>query len=398
MKSINKINQAVILAGGLGTRLKPFTDTNPKPMYPFYGKPFLEYIILMLKEQGFNDFLLLLGYLPEKIIEYFGDGSKFGIKIEYSVSDIENETGKRIKIASDLIKDTFFLVYCDNLFPVQIDKMQESFFSSEALVQITAYSNEDSYTKNNLIIDENNYIKIYDKSRKTQGLKGVDIGFAIIKKEVIDLLPNENISFEGFLYPNLSKNNKLKAFITEHRYYSVGSYERLKLTEEFLSDKKTIILDRDGVLNKKAPKAQYITSWNDWVWLDGAKEALKLLTENEFRIIIVSNQAGINRGFMTVSDLETIHDKMIKDVINEGGYINKIYYCPHDWNENCACRKPKAGMLFQAQKDFHIDLTKTYFIGDDERDIMAANIAGCLSALVDESNSLLKIVKNLILR
>ena len=100
--------QAVILAGGRGTRLAPLTDTCPKPMIQFHGKPFLEYLIEMLKEQGFRRILLLLGYLPEVIQEYFGDGSRWGVSIEYSISPVEDDTGLRVKLAQPKIEPVFF--------------------------------------------------------------------------------------------------------------------------------------------------------------------------------------------------------------------------------------------------------------------------------------------------
>ena len=98
---MKKINQAIILAGGYGTRLKPYTDTNPKPMYPFEGKPFLEYLINQVKDFGITNILLLLGYLPDKIIDYFGNGEKWGVNITYSITPVEYETGLRLKNALD---------------------------------------------------------------------------------------------------------------------------------------------------------------------------------------------------------------------------------------------------------------------------------------------------------
>ena len=117
------IKQAVILAGGLGTRLRPITDKIPKPMIQFHGKPFLEYLIELLKEQGIEEIILLLGYLSEKVVEYFGDGDKFGIKILYSISPVEDDTGLRIFKAKDIIKDEFLLLYCDNYWPLNLQKM-----------------------------------------------------------------------------------------------------------------------------------------------------------------------------------------------------------------------------------------------------------------------------------
>jgi len=391
-----KITQAVILAGGRGTRLAPITDAIPKPMIKFHGKPFLEYLIEMLRDQGFKRILLLLGYLPETIQEYFGDGNKWGLSIEYSISPVEYETGLRLKIARYQIDPVFLLMYCDNYWPMNFDSMWNQFTSSGAMAQITVYRNTDKYTKDNIQVGADSYVTIYDKSRTEQNLQGVDIGFIILKNDVVDLLPDENISFEKFIYPKLVKERQLSAFVTNHRYYSVGSHERLPMTNDFLARTPTIFLDRDGVLNKKMPRAQYVCSWKDWSWLPGAKEALTLFKEAVYRVILITNQPGIARGFMTEEDLSAIHQRMIEEVRSAGGEIFAIYHCPHGWDDGCECRKPRPGMLFKAQRDHHIDLSRTYFIGDDERDTEAGIAAGCKTLSVSEDTPLLKIVQNIL--
>jgi D-glycero-D-manno-heptose 1,7-bisphosphate phosphatase len=218
-----------------------------------------------------------------------------------------------------------------------------------------------------------------------------------MRKELIARLLEENVGLEETLFPSLIRDRQLAAFVTHHRYYSVGDTFRLPITEAFLARRPAIILDRDGVLNEKAPRANYVRNWGEFKWLPGAKESLRLLKEAGFRVIIVSNQAGINRGAMAEDDLFDIHRRMVKEAEQAGGRIDAIYYCPHDWEEGCECRKPKPGMLFQAQHDFNLDLSRTLFIGDDERDGQAAEAAGCLSALVSDEKTLLKTVQSILL-
>src|SRR5262245_9324198 len=186
------------------------------------------------------------------------------------------------------------------------------------------------------------------------------------------------------------------AYVTDHRYYSVGSHRRLPLTEAFLARRPAVILDRDGVLNKKPPQAHYVGSWQEFEWLPGAREALRLLKEAGYRVILVSNQAGIARGTMTMSSLDQIHERMKQDVIEAGGQIDAIYFCPHDWDESCECRKPKPGMLFQAQRDHNLDLSRTVFIGDDERDAQAADAAGCPFVSVSAATPLLTVAHQIL--
>ncbi len=385
--------QAVILAGGRGTRLRPLTDSMPKAMIPFCQKPFLEYLLEHLKEQGFESVLLLLGYLPEVIQNHFGDGSALGIRIDYSVTDTENETGRRIKLAEEKLEPYFFLMYCDNYWPMRTTDMWNHFIKTDALAQITVYTNKDNYSRSNVLVDNDGMVVCYDKTRSADNLQGVEIGFAIVRKDVLELLPDENVNFEKIIYPLLARRRQLSAYLTDHRYYSVGSYERLHLTELFLERHPAIILDRDGVLNEKPPKANYVRSWDDFKWLGGAREALRILKNLGYTIIVVSNQAGIARGAMTEKDLADIHRQMKKELASDGAGVDAIYYCPHGWDDGCECRKPKAGMLFQAQRDFNLDLSRTYFIGDDVRDEQAAKLAGCKSLMVGEDLSLLHIVR-----
>lgn len=391
-----KVRQAVILAGGLGTRLAPFTEHAPKPMYCFEGRPFLEYLIIQVKSFGIKDIVLLLGYSPQKIMDYFLRGEQYGVHITYRITPVEYDTGARIKMAEDILEDHFLLMYCDNYCPIDFSKLQESYFKNHAMVQITAYANKDEYTKDNLLLNGEGQVLCYDKKRTVAGLKGVDIGYAIISKQVLNLLPEESCNFEALVYPEMVKAGRMFAEVTEHRYYSIGSWQRIELTRQFLKPVKTIFLDRDGTLNVKPAKACYVESPKEFVWIDGAREAVALLKKAGYRVILVSNQPGITKGNLTIEKLDEIHNKMQSELEEKGGAIDAIYYCPHNWDDGCDCRKPKPGMFYQAQKDYSLNLTKCVMIGDDERDMEAAKAAGCIGILIDDNYTLLQAVKQLL--
>jgi D-glycero-D-manno-heptose 1,7-bisphosphate phosphatase len=376
--------------------MRPLTDLRPKPMIEIHGMPFLEHQILMLREQGFQRVLLLLGYLPEVVRDYFGDGRKWGIEIDYSITAVEDNTGRRIKLAEPKLADCFLLVYCDNYWPMQMDRMWRRFVEVGAPAMLTVYANKDNYTKHTLKVDEAGFVTVYDKTHKRTDLQGTEISFSIFRKELVGLLPDTNVSLEETLFPALIQGRQLAAYVTQHRYYSIGDTPRLPITEAFLARRPAIILDRDGVLNAKPPRANYVRTWEEFKWLPGAKESLRALNQAGFRIIVVSNQAGVNRGAMTEADLLEIHRRMVKETELAGGRIDAIYYCPHDWDEGCECRKPKPGMLFQAQRDFTLDLSRILFIGDDERDAQAADAAGCLSALVSDQRPLTAVINEVI--
>jgi histidinol-phosphate phosphatase family protein len=390
--------QAVILAGGRGTRMRPLTETRPKPMVEFHGKPFLEYVIEMLREQGFTSVLLLLGYLPEVIERHFGDGRRFGVDIGYSRSAPDDLTVSRLQLARGRIEETFLLMYCDNYWPMRMDRMWDSYRELGAPAMVTVYANKDGYRpgKDSIRVDDSGFVEVFDRTRTAPGLKGVEISYAILDRSVLDLLPEQDELVEQALYPLLAERHELSAYVTDHRYYSVGSLERLPVTERFLARRPTVILDRDGVLNRKPPRARYVTRPQDFEWLPGALEALRLLNEAGYTVVVVSNQAGVARGAMTRADLHAVNDRMLAETAAAGGQIEAVYCCTHDWDAGCECRKPAPGMLFWAQRDFDLDLTRTPFIGDDVRDREAADAAGCPSVLLDDRTTLLDAVRDLV--
>jgi len=263
---------------------------------------------------------------------------------------------------------------------------------------VTVYRNRDGYRpgKDSVVVDERGYVRAFDKSRTVPGRQGVEISYAILTRPVLEVLPAQDELIELALYPQLAERGQLGAYLTDHRYYSVGSLERLPVTERFLARRPAVILDRDGTLNRRPPKASYVTRPEQFEWLPESLEALRLLRAADYTVAVVSNQAGINRGAMTGADLEAIHRRMLADVEEAGGRIDAIFHCPHDWDEGCECRKPAPGMLFEAQRDFDLDLTRTPFIGDDERDGQAADAAGCPFTMVDEEHTLLDAVQELV--
>ena len=177
-----KVKQAVILAGGTGTRIRPLTDTVPKPMILLNKKPFLEYLIEFLKNNGITEVVLLLGYLSQKVVDYFGDGSQFNIQIKYSIGDVSFETGKRIKNAEHLLDDHFLLMYCDNYLPLNLHTLFAFHEKQKTVATVTVYTNKDNITKNNIYVDDQGYVTRYDRTRKEPNLNGVEIGFYIFQR------------------------------------------------------------------------------------------------------------------------------------------------------------------------------------------------------------------------
>jgi D-glycero-D-manno-heptose 1,7-bisphosphate phosphatase len=141
--------------------------------------------------------------------------------------------------------------------------------------------------------------------------------------------------------------------------------------------KRAVFLDRDGVINRKAAEGEYVTRWEDFHFLPGVAEAISSLDRAGWSVIVISNQRCVAKGLLTIAELEAIHQKMLEELARSGAKLDGIYYCPHDKEPPCACRKPSPRMLLRAAQEHQIDLTSSWMVGDSESDIEAGKRAGC---------------------
>ncbi|MDA8142069.1 MAG: D-glycero-beta-D-manno-heptose 1,7-bisphosphate 7-phosphatase [Desulfobacteraceae bacterium] len=138
---------------------------------------------------------------------------------------------------------------------------------------------------------------------------------------------------------------------------------------------KVVFLDRDGVINRDSP--DYIKSWDEFEFLPNSLEALRMLTQAGYHLIVITNQSIIGRGWVDQTVLDHTHAQLRAAVAAAGGRIHDIFFCPHHPDDGCDCRKPKPGLIIQAQKKYEIDLSTTVMIGDNAKDILCGRNAGC---------------------
>ncbi len=225
------ITQAVIFAGGRGERLKPLTDHMPKPMAPVLGRPFLDYLISTLIDIKIKKILILVGYKAQTIMSRYKDGLSNGIKIEYSVGTEEDLTGRRLLDAYARLDDSFLLMYGDNYWPIEINAMTAHFKAVNLPAMTTVYSNKNGSAEygfdNNTLVNKG-IVSCYDKKRQTPGLNGVDIGYFMLKKTILNPAISGNISFEESILSALAVEQRLAAYVTDRQYYYITNFNTLK--------------------------------------------------------------------------------------------------------------------------------------------------------------------------
>ena len=407
------------MAGGKGTRIASVNSEVPKPMIPILGKPILEYQLECLRRQGFDDVILVVGHLGHVIKEYFGDGSgnspatgsPFGVKIEYVTEESPLGTAGALFLLKEKLGEDFLLLCGDIIFDIDVNRFYEFHKKRGGVATLFTHPNSHPYDSGIIMADEagrvTNWLHKEDKrlwyrNRVNAGLhffshrifeqglfqelKKVDLDREVLKP----LIPTGQL----FVYDS---PEYVKDMGTPDRFYSVTEDIRSgKVHNKNLSNpQKCVFLDRDGTVNRYVG---FLRSLDELELLPGAAEAIRKINESGYLAIIATNQPVIARGEVTVPQLQEIHNKLETLLGQEGAYVDAIYYCPHHPHKGyegeipelkieCQCRKPKAGMLLQAAKDFNIDLSCSYMVGDGENDVLCGKNAGCMSFLLTDEET-----------
>lgn len=402
--------KVVIIAGGKGTRLKDIAKDIPKPMVPINGKPILEYQIELAKRYGFTDILILTGHLGDQIETYFGNGAKWGVTINYFQEPKPLGTAGCVKEVADQLTEDFFVFYGDTVMDVALDRMLAFHKKSNALGTLFLHPNDHPYDSDLAEIDAQGVVttfhaKPHDEKRYYRNL--VNAALYILKPEMLNYIEKlVSADFGKHIFPRaIAVGEKLAGYVSPEYVKDMGTPDRYeKVGNDLMSGKVSrlnlnnqraaIFLDRDGVINKDV---DLIESPERFELLPGAAEAIKLINKSEYLAIVVTNQPVIARNLCDFADLQEIHNKMETLLGQERAFVDAIYFCPHhpdkgypeervEYKIDCACRKPKPGMLLQAAQDYNIDISRSYIIGDRETDIQAGQAAGVKEAILVEQN------------
>tara|TARA_B100001964_G_C14239734_1_gene604342 strand:+ start:861 stop:2987 length:2127 start_codon:yes stop_codon:yes gene_type:complete len=377
-----RIKQAVFFCGGVGKRLLPLTKTIPKPMTLIDDMPFLWHLLKQFSDQGINNFLLLTGYKSKIIKNYFKNGSKWKWKIKYHEGPINWKTGKRLFESKKLLNDYFFLNYSDNFMNFDFNKMKNSHKKEKKAISLSVVKKKFG----NIYLDNKKNLIVYNNKRGNPKFNFVEIGYMLVdKKKIFKYLNKNNINFSDY-FNTIIRDHNMNYNFSDFNYLSISDLIRLSITKKFFKQKKVIFVDRDGIINKKKPKGQYVSKWKEFEFIKENLKGLYLLCKSGFKFILITNQAGVERKLISPKALNLIHNKMLLYLKRKKIDILKIYCCPHHWDTDCYCRKPKPGLFFEASRKYNVFLKKTLYIGDDPRDCEAAFNSGSNSILIQKKN------------
>lgn len=417
------------MAGGRGTRIAELFPNIPKPLISVDGMPILEREIRSLASQGFKDLILTVGYLADKIISYFGDGSRLGVKIDYFVEETPlGNSGALFQLRDKIGEEPFLLLNADAAFDVDFNRMLEFHKKHGGLVTLFTHPNSHPYDSGLIIADNDGKVEKWlskEDDRPKWYNNRVNAGLHVINPKVLEIslknldidqetgFPKGKVDLDRQILKPLCGTGKMFCYDSPEYVKDMGTPDRFHQVEadykngvvqakNLKNKQKAIFLDRDGTINKYVG---FLRNIDDFELIDGVSEAIRHINQSGYLAIVVTNQPVIARGEVTWDELHEIHRKMETLLGKDGAYIDGIYICPHhpdkgfegerpEYKFNCDCRKPKPGMLMQAAKDFNIDLSLSYMIGDSDNDMKAGEMGGCRKSMkVDECNSLYKIVE-----
>lgn len=389
------MTEAVILAGGLGTRLRDTLPGLPKVMAPVAGRPFLFYVINYLRSQGIEKFIFSLGYMHDLIESYLNDQFST-LNFQCSIEEEPLGTGGAILLASAKATGRDLVVMNgDTLFKADLHRAAafHSDKKAECTILLKPMKTFDRYGV--VEIDEAGRVKDF-KEKQFYQAGNINGGTYIINvKKFREMNFSEKFSFEKDYLEKYCRQQLFYGLVDDAYFIDIGvpeDYERAQselsqppLDLSAINKDWTLFIDRDGVINHEK-KEDYILNWDEFRFYDGVKDAMAKLPARFGRVIVVSNQRGVGKGLMTEVNLADIHEKMIKEIAGAGGRVDNIYYCSSTENKH-PDRKPNPGMAFRASNEIPgIDLTHSVMLGNKLSDMRFARNAGMYAIFLTTTN------------
>jgi D-glycero-D-manno-heptose 1,7-bisphosphate phosphatase len=385
--------QAVILAGGKGTRLGALTGGLPKPLVAVGGKPFIHYLIAALRRHDFTDLVLLVGPFIEVYRRVLGDGSALGVRLTLVPEEPPADTAGALTLVAPHLAPRFLVLNGDSFLDFNLLDLAARDSAQRWLAWLALREVPDAGRYGAVTLAGDRVTSFGEKSASGRGI--INGGVYWLRRDILGEIGPLPASLERDVLPKLVARGLVRGAVYDGRFIDIGTPEDLARGGTLLPQWETrpaAFLDRDGVLNHDNG---YVHRAEDFVWIDGAKAAVKRLNDRGCLVFVVTNQSGIARGLYGPEEVETLHRWMNDQLRAAGAHIDAFYYCPHHpdgvapgYSIVCDCRKPAPGLLLQAMREWPVQREASFMIGDKAIDMEAAAAAGVTGFRFDPRENL----------
>ncbi len=376
------LKQAVILVGGLGTRLGERTRSVPKPLLEVAGRPFLDYILDELSRYPtIQEILLLAGHQAGQVIDRYQGKRWRGATVSVISEPAPLGTGGALKNAASRLESRFLLLNGDSFFDFNMLDLAAGSTGSSGIVRVALKRDHPGDRYGRVLLEED-FIKTFLPAG-SQPNGPINSGVYCVDRDVLALIDELPCSLEQVIFPRLAAKAQLRAALYDGFFIDIGipaDFERAQSELPERVRRPAVFFDRDGVLNVDKG---YVYKVDDFEWIPGAREAIKLCNDRGYLTFIVTNQSGVARGYYDIESVEKLHDWMTHDLAEIGAHIDEFQYCPYheegtveQWRRASDRRKPAPGMILDCLGSWPVRKESSFLIGDKPHDVEAATAAG----------------------
>ncbi|MDQ7834427.1 MAG: HAD-IIIA family hydrolase [Humidesulfovibrio sp.] len=378
---------AYILAGGFGTRLRQVVFDRPKVMAEVLGRPFLYHILDRLARVGIAKAVICTGYMAEQLETAVGSSYR-GMSLAYSREETPLGTGGALRLAFERFPARLALAMNgDSLVEADLGAYINWYAEHDFLAALLLVGVDDTSRFGRVDMDEEGRVQAF----REKGIVGpglINAGVYLLRPESLESIqPGATASIETGVFPGLATTGRLGALAVQGRFLDIGTPESYIAAGRFLRESRlgneqkgrAVFLDRDGTV---IAERHYLHDPAGVELLPGAAEGLRAMQSLGLRLVLVTNQSGVGRGYFGRDAVERVHGRLLELLEHEGVDIDAIYLCPHAPDTVCNCRKPKPGLLERAATDLDLDPERSFVIGDKACDVDLGLVMNATTFLV----------------